>query len=110
METKSVGNIFWITPKLNLLTTKVVEKTEENIYDPPVIKDDNIRFEVTCDGHLFSTNLQSIDKIHFKGDVLCDNIKSGNCSFVLFSNEKSILLYGDWIETLEYSCIVELNK
>ena len=108
------GNLSWfgITPKFELLLdrTKVEEKTEENIYDSPIIKDNNIKFEVTCDGRLYFVNLQSSDKINFKAEIICDNKKVGNCNLVLFSNEKSILLKGNWIEEDEYSCIVELYK
>lgn len=51
MQTNPIGNILWITPRIEHLTekTKIEEKTEEQIYGSAVIMDNNIKFDVTCD-------------------------------------------------------------
>lgn len=102
------GNIYWIYPavfKPGSDKPEILKGFLSSIETTRAL----IRFSCVIEGNKYDAVLKSTNGINYNGVADCvdaeDEVKM---YMTLYKNEKGFILFGDWIEDKDYTCVVEV--
>jgi hypothetical protein len=96
------GNINWFSSDLKFKESENIVAIDGVISD--VLLDDfSIKFNVQTEQFKYNIKMLADDiGIGYTGEIICKNDICGEVKCEILTNEKSIILFGSWIEDEEY--------